>query len=490
MSDQALLKCPNCGNQFRLGDVLDAFYAPWEILENPGIAASAASAAPTSAAAEPTAAAAAAETAAAQPAGLALEGASEREDRGLSLDGPDLELADDEESGTGISIGGAGEGKPKTDWSEFKPITHEEFQRMKRADRSPIWSTLQVVLGGAAAIPVSLLLIWYVLDKDVAGAGPAVARYVPWIVPQKFRGQAATFEPAEPVAEPRRVPRRGESGFRKFDDVMPLDEKYDAGSSSAAKSDEQPTEGKKTEGQETVVGTLSEKDQQLNAAGNASDANQPEQPAVDAAPPAPADASQAADAPKPADAPMADVFALLKRTKDKVDDWKQVSAADDSAKKDAAISLFEDLASLGAHFSSIPDTPGAPALARDKAQEIARAIKRQPDLAEVLQSADRAQLDGRLPRSKNGWVLVCTVGEFLEQDDSWRMMVADPSLLPLRLPTIEIPKSIAPQLTSGQRLLLLGTFIAPPGTDTTSAENAQDAAPAPEVFRASFSYGL
>lgn len=485
VSDQALLKCPNCGNQFRLGDVLDAFYAPWEILENPGIAASATSTAPASGAAEPTASAASAETVAAHPAGLALEGASEHEDRGLSLDGPDLELADDEETGTGLSIDGADKGKPKTDWSEFKPITHEEFQRMKRADRSPIWSTLQVVLGGAAAIPVSLLLIWYVLDKDVAGAGPAVARYVPWIVPQKFRGQAATFEPAEPVAEPRRVPRRGESGFRKFDDVMPLDEKDDAGSPSAAKSDEQPAEG-----QETVVGTLTEKDEQSNATGNASDANQAQQPTVDAAPPAPADASQAADAPKPAEAPMADVFALLKRTKDKVDDWKEVSAADDSAKKDAAISLFEDLASLGAHFSSIPDTPGAPALARDKAQEIARAIKRQPDLAEVLQSADRAQLAGRLPRSKNGWVLVCTVGEFLDQDDSWRMMVADPSLLPLRLPTIEIPKSIAPQLTSGQRLLLLGTFVEPPGTDTTSAENSEDAAPGPEIFRASFSYGL
>ncbi len=36
VSQDAWLKCPNCGNQFRLGDALDAFYAPWHIVPAPG----------------------------------------------------------------------------------------------------------------------------------------------------------------------------------------------------------------------------------------------------------------------------------------------------------------------------------------------------------------------------------------------------------------------------------------------------------------------
>lgn len=76
-------------------------------------------------------------------------------------------------------------GKP-IQWEKFKPITHEEFQRRRRAAKSPIASVLQVVLGGFAAIPVSLLILWYGFGKDVADAGPTVAEYVPWIVPQKF----------------------------------------------------------------------------------------------------------------------------------------------------------------------------------------------------------------------------------------------------------------------------------------------------------------
>lgn len=490
VSDQALLKCPNCGNQFRLGDLLEAFYAPWLILENPGVASAGAGATGSQGGvpAELSAATASTglsldgsgvESAPAQSAGLTTAAATTQpEEGGVSLDEPELELADQEESSTGLSLDSGDKDKPKTDWSQFKPITHEEFQRMKRADRSSIWSTLQVVLGGAAAIPVSLLLIWYVLDKDVAGAGPAVARYVPWIVPEKFRGSSLASEPAEPLAEPRRIPRRGESGFRNFDDVMP----------PADSDDEQPSEsaepnGAPADGAGAVVATLAQDDKESEAAGNSTSTSEAQLPNIDAAPPAPSSA---------VDAPMADVFALLQRTKKKVEDWKDVATAKDTVKREAAISLFEDLASLGAHFSSIPDTPGAPALARDKAQEIARAIKRQPGLTDVIHSAAKAQLNGNLPRSKNGWALVCTVGQILDQDVSWRIMVADSSLLPLDVPTIEIPKSVAPQLTSGQRLLLLGQFILPPSADDASAtaENTENAAPGPEIFRASFSYGL
>lgn len=491
VSESALLKCPNCGNQFRLGELLDAFYAPWVILENPSVTSN--SGTPEDAAAAQLTAdtslgyavgdQSAARSATRPDAEPATGSGRELEESGLALAGPDLELAEEDED-AGISLDGASKEEPKTDWSQFKPITHEEFQRIKRADRSPIWSTLQVVLGGAAAIPVSLLLIWYVLDKDVAGAGPAVARYVPWVVPEKFRGLAHA-EPTEPdslSAEPRRMRRRGESGFRQFDDVLPATENGNPDSTDSA-----GPEGASGEQEGAVVGTLAETPDALDGAASKPATSEPL--SVD---PAPGESASASDP------PMADVFGLLKRTKEKVDQWPELATAEVAVKREAALSLYTDLASLGAHFSAIPDTPGAPALARDKAQEISRAIKRQPDLIKVIFDAAKAQLSGRLPRPENGWALVCTVGETLDQEDTWRVMVADAPLLPLDVPTIEVPKSVAPLLTSGQRLLLLGTFISAEtaradgadGPGTTSSENPENAAPGPEIFRASFSYGL
>ena len=49
---------------------------------------------------------------------------------------------------------------------------------------------LQVALGGLAAIPVSLLLMWHLLGTDIGDAAPWVAQYAPWIVPQKFHAYA------------------------------------------------------------------------------------------------------------------------------------------------------------------------------------------------------------------------------------------------------------------------------------------------------------
>lgn len=85
------------------------------------------------------------------------------------------------------------------DWSKFKPISHEEFQRKKKKSSSAWLGIIQVVLGGALAIPISLLLIWHVLGKDVGGIGKEVARYIPWIVPRKFHPYRSTsFSDPEP----------------------------------------------------------------------------------------------------------------------------------------------------------------------------------------------------------------------------------------------------------------------------------------------------
>lgn len=71
--------------------------------------------------------------------------------------------------------------------SSYAPRSHERRARKKRPRSSPVWSVLQIALGGMAAIPISLLLMWHLLGTDIGDAAPWVAQYAPWIVPAKFR---------------------------------------------------------------------------------------------------------------------------------------------------------------------------------------------------------------------------------------------------------------------------------------------------------------
>ena len=57
-----------------------------------------------------------------------------------------------------------------------------------RKKSSPIGTLVSVFGGGLAAFPISILLMWYALGKDPLDAGPAVAKLVPWIVPERFHG--------------------------------------------------------------------------------------------------------------------------------------------------------------------------------------------------------------------------------------------------------------------------------------------------------------
>ncbi len=77
--------------------------------------------------------------------------------------------------------------RKKNDWSGFQPLAPELHKRRKRKQSSSLWSVVQVALGGVAAIPIALLLVWHVIGTDVGDAGRWVGSYVPWIVPEKFR---------------------------------------------------------------------------------------------------------------------------------------------------------------------------------------------------------------------------------------------------------------------------------------------------------------
>ncbi len=91
---------------------------------------------------------------------------------------PQLELEiEHEDSGTD------GEPLRGPDWSVFEP----NLRRPRPREVSAFRKIIPPVLGGLAAIPIATAILWYGFGKDIGSAGPVVAEYVPWIVPEKLR---------------------------------------------------------------------------------------------------------------------------------------------------------------------------------------------------------------------------------------------------------------------------------------------------------------
>jgi len=55
---------------------------------------------------------------------------------------------------------------------------------------SPLRRLLPPILGGLTAFPIAIAILWYGFGKDIGNAGPTVARYIPWLVPEHLRGSA------------------------------------------------------------------------------------------------------------------------------------------------------------------------------------------------------------------------------------------------------------------------------------------------------------
>ncbi|MCU0708355.1 MAG: hypothetical protein MUF23_08695 [Pirellula sp.] len=72
--------------------------------------------------------------------------------------------------------------------------------RPRQKPSSPIGKLLPPILGGLSAIPIALAILWYGFGRDLGNAGPTVARYVPWIVPEHLQGKGYRRPPMKPAA--------------------------------------------------------------------------------------------------------------------------------------------------------------------------------------------------------------------------------------------------------------------------------------------------
>ncbi len=69
------------------------------------------------------------------------------------------------------------------DWS----VLESTLRRPRPREVSAFRKIIPPVLGGLAALPIATSIMWYGFGKDIGSAGPVVAEYVPWIVPEKLR---------------------------------------------------------------------------------------------------------------------------------------------------------------------------------------------------------------------------------------------------------------------------------------------------------------
>jgi hypothetical protein len=79
--------------------------------------------------------------------------------------------------------------------------------RARRKEGGGVMFVASVMAGGLLAAPLAMLTLWWVfgVDPPELGLGPKVARFAPWLVPAKLRGDADTELPQETVIVPPAV---------------------------------------------------------------------------------------------------------------------------------------------------------------------------------------------------------------------------------------------------------------------------------------------
>ncbi|XZE21329.1 hypothetical protein SH449x_001229 [Pirellulaceae bacterium SH449] len=109
----------------------------------------------------------------------------------------------------------AGQTEKKPAPQPVRPTFQVREKKSKDGSKpKPAWlKILPPVLGGLAALPLATGILWYGFGRDLGNAGPAVAQYVPWVVPKHLRGSSfrpdgtlARFEPTPKPPSTARSP--------------------------------------------------------------------------------------------------------------------------------------------------------------------------------------------------------------------------------------------------------------------------------------------
>lgn len=394
VSLQATLRCPSCQSQFVLGELLSNNYTQWEVVDDPE----------TELADFRTSAGQHMVNTVQDDDGVELELQAETSDESATLS----------EASSVEEIRGARNEARKVDWSRFKPITHEEYQRMRRKATSPLWTFLQVVLGGLAAIPVSLYLIWHVVGTDIGGAAPAVARYLPWVVPEKYRPMA----------------RDDESRMDSFDSAQ-----------------REMLGSPRISGEDWV--------------DSVPDDARPKDPKT-----------KLKHQTEEADVASSDnYFTTIRKCQDQLSAWLGGRDGEEAQRKKLAQALYSELTNLAAELNRIAtDDPTARTI-HASVDDFAKTIAEHADVKSLILAGAKAKLRDNSHVKRFPLAAVAKIVKVTELENQWTIVPESPAADERQLPSIFVPVDLAASIHEGDELLILGEFVQPEGENApTSAE--------------------
>ncbi len=405
----------------------------------------------------------------------------------------------------------------KPDWSNFqaKPRTRGGGKRS-----SSLWLVLQAALGGLAAIPISLLLMWHLLGTDIAGAAPWVAQYAPWIVPAKFHAygssnaNSTTFStplaqpPMSPGASPQ-PPATAPAGQVTTDDL--LEDSIPQPAASAFTTDAATYE------QSNANENFSQSEnRQSSLTVDPSRTGEAESPSET---PTEQETSPAIDEPPELDAAAVEnSFDLIRQTDLKLEEWSLAFQDKRPDLKSLALSTYEELSYLATALDQLPPRNAVLRTVRSQVRPIARRVQSQAEVQSLIEQGSLHWLRNRLTKATTavpspfpaatdehslpqsaavGLAIIIDV-ERVEtidhQGETWTRLIVRSSpqsagaLLEIHVPPDAAVSLAEDQLQPGERLFLLGTVM--PEKSPPAGETALDSAPSKKTFVANYLYPL
>lgn len=423
---EATIRCPHCAAELVLGEVLLSQFSSWEVVDDP------------------------AEKLAYPPRkldpGVVVPVPAENVEGQLSLApfNPDQDAISPPQPASLESIARTG--------------SMSEYERRRRKQKSPIWSVIPVVLGGVAAFPIALLIIWHVLGRDIGGLGPKVAEFAPWIVPKRFHPFAADNSPNNRPAAGgragRATPERGASGFRQFDDVMPEPKKAPHMDRSGDLGSDSPSELK------TELATDSKAE--LNAPGSSAQSGSnakavPRDPVVDT--------DVVASDSSVSNSPEADLFSQIRASRKLVDDLSKSLETESPDRAKLAQESFEKLCGLAQTFGAIDKQSPVWKIIKDQAGPLARQITQNTMITNAMTNLAASRAKGNAVADNSLWLPTTLEVTSAELVDSVWLITGKHAFN--KSTVVEIPRSLSPQVMPGQKLWVLGALKFASGENTT-----------------------
>jgi hypothetical protein len=329
--------------------------------------------------------------------------------------------------------------KKNVNWSKYESNTHEQYERIRRKSKSPIWSMLSVFLGGLASIPIATLLIWHVLGKDPLQMGPVVGRYAPWIVPTRFR----PFELDIDADSRQPAPPAGASGFRRFDNVM---------NSTPLTSTEAITESRSDSALPGVSESTGDETTEARSAAT--------------------------------DKPLNDVFTIINEVERNLEAWNE-KGEDRELHKKLALQAYSNLTSLALAIDRLPAGSPLQRLVRTELNSVGRQIEQHTDIQQLIRKGSRFWLTGHQGDSV-GLAIVISIASSFEVDKVWQ--ITPDAAVGEEAMQITVSSEIIPALSPGQSVFVLGSLARiKPNTNLQSSESSPKSA---SILTANYVYVL